>query len=125
MGVPHTVEAKLRFMFEQEDETLREILQRAREELLRCDATIMCDSAALPGEQLGEGGATRAFLKEAASRVRRLKNLRSIGLNKDVRRVMEAGPPDSLPAQFHKFFHEKEAQTALDANAAKAAKGWV
>ena len=58
----------------------------------------------------------------ALSRVRRLKNLRSIGLNKDIRRIMEAGPPDSLPAQFQKLFHEKEAQTALDAEAAMA--GW-
>ena len=54
MCVPHTAEAKLRHMFEQEDETLREVLQRAREELLRCASTIMYDSAALPGEQLGE-----------------------------------------------------------------------
>ena len=61
----------------------------------------------------------------ALSRVRRLKNLRSVGLNRDIRRVMEAGPPDSLPAQFHKLFHEKEAQTALDADAAMAALGWV
>ena len=61
----------------------------------------------------------------ALSRERRLKNLRSIGLNKDIRRVTEAGPPDSLPAQFHKHFHEKEAQTALDADAALAALGWV
>ena len=61
----------------------------------------------------------------ALSRVRRLKNLRSIGLNKEIRRVMEAGPPDSLPAQFQKLFHEKEAQTALDADAAMAALGWV
>ena len=38
---------------------------------------------------------------------------------------MEAGPPDSLPAQFHKLFHEKEAQTALDADAAMAALGWL
>ena len=61
----------------------------------------------------------------ALSRARRLKNLRSIGLNKDIRRVMEARPPDSLPAQFQKLFHEKEAQTALDADAAMAALGWV
>jgi hypothetical protein len=61
----------------------------------------------------------------ALSRVRRLKNLRSIGLNKDIRRIMEAGPPDSLPAQFKRLFDEKEAQTALDADAAMAALGWV
>ena len=60
----------------------------------------------------------------ALSRVRNLENLRSVGLNKDIRRIMEAGPPDSLPAQFHKLFHEKEAQTALHADAAMAALGW-
>ena len=61
----------------------------------------------------------------ALSRVRRLKNLRSIGLSKDIRKIMEEGPPDSLPAQFHKLFNEKEAQTALDADAAMAALGWA
>ena len=48
----------------------------------------------------------------ALSRVRRLKNLRSIGLHKDIRKIMEDWPLDSLPAQFHKLFNEKEAQTA-------------
>ena len=61
----------------------------------------------------------------ALSRVRRLKNLRSVGLNNDIRRIMEAGPPDSLPAQFQKLFRGKAAQTALDADAAMAALGWV
>ena len=61
----------------------------------------------------------------ALSRVRRLKNLRSIGLNKDIRKIMEEGPPDSLPAQFHKLFNEKEAQTALGADAAMSALGWA
>ena len=61
----------------------------------------------------------------ALSRVRRLKNLRSIGLNKDIRKIMEEGPPDSLPAQFQKLFNEKEAQTALDADAAMSALGWA
>ena len=61
----------------------------------------------------------------ALSRVRGLKNLRSVGLNKDIRRIMEAGPPDSLPAQFQRLFHEKAAQTALEADAAMAGLGWV
>ena len=61
----------------------------------------------------------------ALSRVRRLKNLRSIGLNKDIRKILEEGPPDSLPTQFHKLFNEKEAQTALDADAAMSALGWA
>ena len=69
MGVPHTAEGKLRHMFEQEDETLREILQCAREELLRCAATIMYDSAALPGEQLGE-----EVLPEPFSRKQRVQS---------------------------------------------------
>ena len=54
-----------------------------------------------------------------------LKNLRSIGLNKDIRKIMEEGPPDSFPAQFHKLFNEKEAQTALDADDAMSALGWA
>ena len=61
----------------------------------------------------------------ALSRVRRLKNLRSIGLSKDIRAIMEEGPPHTLPAQFHKCFSEEEAQTVLDANAAMIALGWT
>jgi hypothetical protein len=61
----------------------------------------------------------------ALSRVRRLKSLRSIGLSKDIRAIMEEGPPDTLPAQFKKLFSEKEAQTVLDANAAMVSLGWA
>ena len=61
----------------------------------------------------------------ALSRVRRLKNFRSVGLNSEVRMIMEAGPPDTLPAQFQKLFAEKEEQTAADAEAAMAALGWA
>ena len=61
----------------------------------------------------------------ALSRVRRLKNLRSIGLNRDIRAIMEEGPPNTLPAQFHKLFSDKEAQTALDADAAMIYLGWA
>ena len=60
----------------------------------------------------------------ALSRVRRLKSLRSIGLNNDIRDIIEAGPPDTLPAQFHNLFSEKEKQIALDAEAAMKAMGW-
>ena len=60
----------------------------------------------------------------ALSRVRCLKNLRSIGLNNDIRAIMEEGPPDTLPAQFQKLFRDKEAQTTLDADAAMLALGW-
>ena len=61
----------------------------------------------------------------ALSRVRRLKSLRSIGLSKDIRTIMENGPPDTLPTQFQMLFCEKEAQTALDANAAMVGLGWA
>ena len=60
----------------------------------------------------------------ALSRVRRLKNLRSIGLTKAIREIIEEGPPDSLPTQFHKLFNEKEVQTSIDADAAMKALGW-
>ena len=52
--MPRASEAKLQEMFKQDDDTLRETLGRVRDELLQCAATIMFDSAALPGEQVGE-----------------------------------------------------------------------
>ena len=63
MGVPRTAEAKLRQMFEQDDGALRESLQRARDELLRCAATIMYDSATLPADQFGEKVLPEPFSK--------------------------------------------------------------
>ena len=60
----------------------------------------------------------------ALSRVRRLKNLRSIGLTRAIREIIEEGPPDSLPTQFHKLFNEKEVQTSIDADVAMKALGW-
>ena len=54
MGAPRTAAAKLRQMFQQEDGALRDTLQCAHDELLRCAATIMYDSATLPAKQLGE-----------------------------------------------------------------------
>ena len=60
----------------------------------------------------------------ALSRVRRLKSLRSIGLNRDIRSFIESGPPDSLPAQFDRLFKDKETKTLLDAKAAMTALGW-
>ena len=47
----------------------------------------------------------------ALSRVRNLNSLRSIGLNKNVRKIMEAGPPEELMSQFDKYFGEKEVAT--------------
>ena len=61
----------------------------------------------------------------ALSRVRRLKNLRSIGLSWDLRNVMENGPPDSLRAQFHKLVNEKQDQSALDAEETMVPLGWA
>ena len=53
-----------------------------------------------------------------------MKNLRSVGLSKDMRAIIESGPPDTLPAQFKKLFAEREAHTVLDADAAMAALAW-
>ena len=64
MGVPRTAEAKLRHMFTQEDDTLRDTLRCARDEMLRCAATIMYDSATLPAEQLGEEVLPEPFSKK-------------------------------------------------------------
>ena len=77
MGVPRMAEGKVRHMFEQEDDMLRELLQRAREELLLCTATIMYDSAALPGEQLGEEVLPEPFSRKqrVQSRLRHLANV--------------------------------------------------
>ena len=52
----------------------------------------------------------------AISRVRSLANLRSVGLTTKIKRVIEAGPPDSIPAMFEKYFGEKEKQTKKDAD---------
>ena len=60
----------------------------------------------------------------ALSRVRRFKSLRSIGLNRDIRSLIEDGPPDTLPEQFARLFRDKELQTTLDASAAMTALGW-
>ena len=58
------------------------------------------------------------------SRVRSLKNLRSIGLTKRIRDIIEEGPPDTLPAQFERYFGEKEAETTILAEEAARELGW-
>ena len=60
----------------------------------------------------------------ALSRVRGLRFLRSIGMNSQIREIIEEGPPQSLPAQFQKLFAEKEKKTFDEAVAAVAALGW-
>jgi hypothetical protein len=60
----------------------------------------------------------------ALSRVRKLANLRSIGLTTKIKRVIERGPPDSLPAQFAQYFAEKEEMTQVEAKRAIEILGW-
>jgi hypothetical protein len=47
----------------------------------------------------------------ALSRVRNLKSLRSIGMDKKVKKIIEKGPPDDLMLQFKKYFGDKEEAT--------------
>ena len=60
----------------------------------------------------------------ALSRVRALAKLRSVGLSDKIKAVIEGGPPDTIPAQFAKYFAEKEKTTQKDADAAMTALGW-
>ena len=60
----------------------------------------------------------------AISRVRRLANLRSVGLTLKLKRIIEAGPPDSIPAMFEKYFAEKEKKTSKDADDYMKLLGW-
>ena len=61
----------------------------------------------------------------ALSRVRTLANLRSVGLTKKIKSVIEAGPPDSIPAQFQKYFADKEKATQAAATDAMQKLGWT
>ena len=60
----------------------------------------------------------------ALSRVRSLSCLRSVGLDSKVRSLIEAGPPDTLPARFQQLFEEKESHTQTFAAACLVALGW-
>ena len=60
----------------------------------------------------------------ALSRVRKLASLRSIGLTDKIKTVIQRGPPDSLPAQFSRYFAEKETRTMEDAKMAMETLGW-
>ena len=60
----------------------------------------------------------------ALSRVRSLENLRSVKLTANIKAVIESGPPDSLPAQFAKYFSEKEKKTQVAATEAMETLGW-
>ncbi len=58
------------------------------------------------------------------SRVRSFDKLRSIGLTSTIRNVIEQGPPDTLPAQFERYFAEKEVETLAAAREAMRQLGW-
>ena len=60
----------------------------------------------------------------ALSRVRSLKYLRSIGMTDKIKNIIEEGPPDSLPAQFEKYFGKTETKTAAIAEEAMQKMGW-
>ena len=60
----------------------------------------------------------------AISRVRKLANLRSVGLTNKIRSIIEAGPPESIPAVFAKYFAEKEKNTQKDADSFMQHLGW-
>ena len=59
------------------------------------------------------------------SRVRSLSTLRSIGMTSKIREIIEQGPPDTLPAQFERFFADKEADTMVAAKEAIRKLGWT
>ena len=59
------------------------------------------------------------------SRVRKLDDLVSIGLNDSIRSIIEAGPPDDLVGTFHKMFDEKIHATQQRSSQALAALGWT
>ena len=60
----------------------------------------------------------------ALSRIRNLNGLRSIGLNRNVRKIMEHGPPEELMAQFDKYFGEKEVATLKLTKELVSKLGW-
>ena len=64
---------------------------------------------ALPNRLLPEQKWLAVYV--ALSRVRKLSKLRSIGLGKNVRKIIQRGPPEELTAQFKKYFGDKEKAT--------------
>ena len=58
------------------------------------------------------------------SRVRGLKNLRSVGMTAKIRQIIEGGPPDALAENFERLFRKKIKQTKDAAMAANVALGW-
>jgi hypothetical protein len=60
----------------------------------------------------------------AFSRVRSLSQFRSVGLTADIRKIIEQGPPDSLPKRFKMLFADKEVATNVIAEEALRILGW-
>ena len=58
------------------------------------------------------------------SRVRSLANLRSVGLNNSIKKIIEGGPPTMIAENFEKIFREKITATHLAAAAAKNSLAW-
>ena len=58
------------------------------------------------------------------SRVRSLSNLRSVGLNPQIRKIIEGGPPTMLAENFERLFRKKIQETKAAAAAAKVALAW-
>ena len=58
------------------------------------------------------------------SRVRSLANLRSIGVDTKIRKIIEKGPPAMLAENFETLFRQKIINTKEAAKAAKIALGW-
>ena len=58
------------------------------------------------------------------SRVRSLANLRSTGITSQIRKIIEAGPPNMLAENFERLFRTKITNTKAAAVAAKSALGW-
>ena len=61
----------------------------------------------------------------ALSRVRRLSAFKSVGLTTKVRALIEGGPPETIPAQFEKYFAEKETATKREAEKAMRRLAWL
>ena len=61
----------------------------------------------------------------ALSRVRKLSNLRSVGLTPKIKALIEGGPPDSMPEMFARYFSQKEMQTRKDAKTFMQELGWT
>ena len=60
----------------------------------------------------------------ALSRVRSLQALKSFGMNATIRAIIEAGPPDTIPAQFQRYFAAAEVATQAAADTAMRDLGW-